>query len=391
MTTRARKVLYVDDDAGNRLVFEQTFSEKFDVKLAACGADALELLRTETIAVLLVDQRMPGMSGNELLESAKRDYPDVVRMVVTAYSDLAPILQAVNEGLVARYVVKPWNRSELEKMIAWGLEAHQIGEEHAETQVRILGLERLATLGSLQAAMMHDLMQPLTYIRSNLTILVGMASSSAALTELVKISGNALGERDRGNIKWLAEELPGMVDDMLRGCNIMTDLVDGVRRLLKSKEDKNQTRMSAESGVQFAISVCRRLIMAAGAIAVFDEPKGLAALGLDSAALAQVLINLLSNAAQAIQSDKSRPGRVELRIKKSESSVEFSVVDNGPGMPPETLKLAGTPFFSTRPQGTGLGVYQCRRLVEGAGGTFRIESKVGLGTTVTFSVNAVAK
>ena len=67
-------------------------------------------------------------------------------------------------------------------------------------------------------------------------------------------------------------------------------------------------------------------------------------------------------------------------------SVRLTVDDNGAGMSAEILGKVGTPFFSTRPEGTGLGVAQCRRLVEGAGGTFSIESVEGQGTTVTFTI-----
>jgi signal transduction histidine kinase len=63
-----------------------------------------------------------------------------------------------------------------------------------------------------------------------------------------------------------------------------------------------------------------------------------------------------------------------------------SVVDNGPGMAEETLAKVGTPFFTTRKEGTGLGISQCHRLIGAAGGRFRIDSKVGEGTTVTVAL-----
>ena len=102
-----------------------------------------------------------------------------------------------------------------------------------------------------------------------------------------------------------------------------------------------------------------------------------------------MLINVVANGAQALLARNKSGGRVVVSAADSGASVQLTVDDNGPGMPADVLRKVGTPFFSTRPEGTGLGVAQCRRLVEGAGGTFRIDSVEGQGTTVTFSLPKV--
>src|ERR1044071_3425543 len=106
-------VLYVDDERGNRVVFEQSLSAEFNVITAQHAAEALELLEAHDVAVIVSDMRMPLMSGDDLLRIVKERYPQVIRMVVTAYADVEPILRAINEGLVARYIVKPWIRTEI--------------------------------------------------------------------------------------------------------------------------------------------------------------------------------------------------------------------------------------------------------------------------------------
>src|SRR5262249_53679304 len=105
-------VLFVDDDRANRIVFEQSLAE-FNVITASDGQSALRLMEHDEIAVLVTDMRMPGMSGEELLRIAKSRHPHTIRMVVTAYQDVDPILRAINDGLVARYIIKPWVREEL--------------------------------------------------------------------------------------------------------------------------------------------------------------------------------------------------------------------------------------------------------------------------------------
>src|SRR5688572_20246096 len=97
------RILYVDDDRSTLVVFEAAFGDELEVLTAASGAEALELLaRHRDVALLLTDQRMPGMTGTQLAETVHREYPDVVRFLITAYSDLAAAVDAINLGQVHR-------------------------------------------------------------------------------------------------------------------------------------------------------------------------------------------------------------------------------------------------------------------------------------------------
>jgi signal transduction histidine kinase len=113
-------------------------------------------------------------------------------------------------------------------------------------------------------------------------------------------------------------------------------------------------------------------------------------LRIGSTELTQVLINVVANAAQALLERNNRGGRVVLGAVDEGAAVRLTVDDNGPGMSAEILAKVGTPFFSTRQEGTGLGVAQCRRLVERAGGSCKIDSVEGQGTTVTCVIPKVA-
>jgi CheY-like chemotaxis protein len=162
------RILYVDDERSNRLVFEQSLSE-FDVQTAESGEHALELLANTTeFAVIVTDMRMPGMSGEELLRVVKERHPEVIRMVVTAHKDVGPILRAINEGLVARYIIKPWERAEITQILRWACEAWTFGRDSAALHRRLLETERLATLGSIASLLVHDLRQPLMSLLVNI-------------------------------------------------------------------------------------------------------------------------------------------------------------------------------------------------------------------------------
>jgi CheY-like chemotaxis protein len=91
-------VLFVDDDESNRVIFQANFGDDFNIILAKDGHEALKLLYDISPAVLVTDQRMPGMTGVELAEIVRRDKPEVVRMIITAYADIQAAIDAINRA-----------------------------------------------------------------------------------------------------------------------------------------------------------------------------------------------------------------------------------------------------------------------------------------------------
>jgi len=121
MTTHALPVLFVDDEAGNIELFKMQFEDAFDVRTAGGGDEALAIMEREQIGVLLTDERMPGMTGVDLLARAVSRWPDTVRVIVSAYNDSARLLRAINRGHAHEYIVKPWNKTDLAACIERGL------------------------------------------------------------------------------------------------------------------------------------------------------------------------------------------------------------------------------------------------------------------------------
>jgi DNA-binding NtrC family response regulator len=103
----------VDDEGPNLELFRIQFMGRFPVFTAKGGTEALAVLEREDVAVLLSDERMPGMSGVELLARTLERWPDVVRIIVSAYSDAPRLLAAMNRGHAHEYIVKPWDKEEL--------------------------------------------------------------------------------------------------------------------------------------------------------------------------------------------------------------------------------------------------------------------------------------
>jgi len=119
------RVLFVDDEERILSALKLLFKQQYEVHVATEGAEALELMKRHHFHVLVSDQRMPHMSGTELLSKARLASPDTVRILLTGYSDLAAIVGSVNEGEVYRFASKPWNTQEIRALVA---EAAAIGQ-----------------------------------------------------------------------------------------------------------------------------------------------------------------------------------------------------------------------------------------------------------------------
>ncbi|MEZ4270566.1 MAG: ATP-binding protein [Myxococcota bacterium] len=389
MTERKPFILYVDDNRANRIVFEQSFRSKFAVRTVETAQEALHLLKTEEVSVIVTDQRMPGMSGNELLERAKTDSPNSVRIVVTAYSDLDAILRAVNEGLVSRYVLKPWVSKDLERMLAWATEIYQLSRENSHTRLRLLETERLVTLGSISAAVVHDINQPLSYLYTGTEHLAQIASSCMALGKVLDRHGHELSTKDKDNLKQLCQDLPGLVEDMFTGCKMIRDLNNTVGHLCKAPQS-GPHRSAPKVAIRFAISVCRKTNARSRPQIDYEGPEDLPTVNMDASELIQTLINVISNAVQAVERKEGKPSPIVVKVADAGDFLQIQIIDRGVGMPPGVLKKIGTPFFTTRHDGTGLGVNQCRRLIEQVGGTIEFDSIEGYGTTVTLTLRKVS-
>ena len=117
MDPRRHTFLVVDDEPDVRESLRHLFHRSYRVLTASSGDQALELLKKNDVHLILSDQRMPGMSGDVFLSQARRLQPDAIRMLFTGYADIQAVINAVNEGQIFRYILKPWDSAELELII----------------------------------------------------------------------------------------------------------------------------------------------------------------------------------------------------------------------------------------------------------------------------------
>lgn len=382
-------VLYVDDERANRIVFEQSLSAEFNVITAQHAAEALELLDVHDVAVIVSDMRMPLMTGDDLLRIVKERYPQVIRMVVTAYADVEPILRAINEGLVARYIVKPWIRTELVQVLRWAIEAWTFSRDSAALHRRLLETERLATLGSIAGMLVHDLKQPLMSLLVNVEHLRELANAAPILHDALLHAPIASAQRAR--LIELVEDLDPVTTDLRTSGLHLSELISGLRELGRPRDPRNTVAVTDPLPiVRHAMAVCQELAIPVRASIGYEGPGELPRVRMSATELTQVLINVVANGAQAVAARGVPHGRVSIVARTDNDMLELQIRDDGIGMAPDVLNRVGTPFFTTRPEGTGLGLAQCQRLVGTVGGRFRIESERGIGTTVTIILPTAA-
>src|SRR5712692_5237262 len=129
------KILIVDDEPANLRTLARLFREDYEVLTAASGDEALALLGQHDVALLITDQRMPGMTGIELLKKTVPLRPRMVRIILTGYTDVDALVEAINCGQVYKYVTKPWNNEELRLTVSRALEHYETNKARHDLEM----------------------------------------------------------------------------------------------------------------------------------------------------------------------------------------------------------------------------------------------------------------
>ncbi|HEY2731229.1 MAG TPA: sigma-54 dependent transcriptional regulator [Polyangia bacterium] len=130
-------VLVVDDEQDNLDAIRFNFGKSFQLLLAGSGEEALALARQHEVAVIVTDQRMPRMTGLELLKAARELRPDAVGIIVTAFTDVDVLIEAINLGRIYRYVTKPWDSKELRGILTHAIERFALLRENRRLQEQL--------------------------------------------------------------------------------------------------------------------------------------------------------------------------------------------------------------------------------------------------------------
>lgn len=138
MSKEKIRILYIDDEIHNLTTFKANFRTDYEIYTCPCAMDGFKVLEEKDIEIIITDQRMPVMTGVEFLESIVDQYPDVIKIIATGYTDIEVVINAINKGRVNYFIFKPWNLDELKAHIQKMYEVYSLKKENKELIAKLL-------------------------------------------------------------------------------------------------------------------------------------------------------------------------------------------------------------------------------------------------------------
>ncbi len=383
-------ILLVDDHPENLLALEAVLaSPKYSLISATSGEEALKSILQKDFAVILMDVQMPGLDGFETakLIRAREKSKDIPIIFITALSQtqyhvrqgyavgaidyifkpFSPVvLKSKVEGFVKIYNIQKQvqNQNQLIKKQAEELKAaydqlevlvQERTKELLKSREFIKESEKLTVVGELAAGIAHEIRNPLTSLRGFTQLLEFQSSLKSEylpimITEIDRINTIV------GELLLLAK--PNKVD--FREVELL-ELLETITTFMSAQANLHGVTIRLEKTVS----------------------KPIFTYGLENK-MKQVFINILKNSIEAMPDG----GMITVHLTKKNEKVHITFIDQGQGIPYEILEKIGQPFFTTKEEGTGLGIMVCRSIIENHKGVMNIESEVGKGTKVEIILDA---
>jgi signal transduction histidine kinase len=350
-------ILCVDDETDNVDALERLFRKKYEVIKATSGESALELLKSHTPSLIISDQRMPGMTGVDFFKASVKRHPNAIRILLTGYTDIDSVIDAINSGQVYRYVTKPWDPVDLSNTVDKAIERFEMSEElKVKNDALKSALEELKTLDAAKNQFMilinHELKTPLTVMLSFIALMKECGLNAEVSKYLDRISSSA-------------DRLQTLISDSLELISAET----GTLKIKSSKISTTEVFSGLEGRHQQSISN-RKLVLG------FSDPK--IKFKADGELLKNVLNRLLEN---AIKFGKER-SEVEVTAHDEDHAVVFTVTNQGKAPPKERIAKILQPFsldedILNHSKGTGLGLSVCQALLHRHGSELEIECPPG--------------
>ncbi|MGP8198932.1 MAG: sensor histidine kinase [Limisphaerales bacterium] len=391
-----RTLLIVDDEEGPRQSLRVVFKDDYNLLIASDGQRAVELAQEHKINAAILDIRMNGMSGTEVLERLKAIQPSIEVIMLTAYETVDTIRQALRLG-ACDYLNKPFDVATVRKAVSTAMERHSFADEIRSNNEKLAALqvelhdqrlqeEITRTRGEIYASIIHDINGPLTIISGFIQII------NQRMGESRRLEGDDL-EMVKDRLRRITRQVSNCIEISHRYLSFMrqqptaparirvNQIVEDLRELLQVHPAKDGNTLKVQP---------------------LSRDVELQINGTD---LIQILLNLAINAMQCA----ADPHLVDISGQVLESGVDFSnlhdgptdrilygqgfantpplllltVRDDGPGIPADVLPKIFQPYFTTKPpgKGTGLGLAIVHRLLKEARGCMHVHSEPGKGTS----------
>lgn len=346
-------VLYIDDEDNNLKSFRATLRKDFKIFTAIDADEGLRIAREEEVHVVIADQRMPGMTGTEFFEELVKFNPDPIRILLTGYSDIASVIDAINKGEVYRFIDKPWNIEQIKNSIKNAADIFFMRRELKEKNLKLKKLH--SEMNQFVYSLSHELRGPLMSI-SGVSKLAKMELKEPEAAEYFDMIDSATGKLDDFIYKMLDFYRSTKIDNKITKINF-NDIVDQQLASYKAKFDIDHIHIDIQINQENSFSS-------------------------DDAKIRVILNNLFGNSVQFQRVDQIEK-RISLRVDVAESEAVIVLEDNGIGIEEKHHADVFNLFTraTQRNVGTGLGLYMVKEAVEQMGGKIDLESVFGSGTT----------
>jgi two-component system probable response regulator PhcQ len=374
-------VLYVDDEEKSLKYFREIFGEKFRVMTASSPQEGMRLLNEnlDSIGLFLTDQRMPGEKGVQLLEKTRQLNPRIMRVLVTAYSDLETAIEAVNTGAIYKYVTKPWDIPQLEVTLKRGLEFFMVqGERDQLMREKISALhslmmtDRILSLGILAAGLGH-------HIRNSMVAVKTFLDLAPKRMEEEQIDLNSL--RNPDFWKDYYQKVQGQMDRVVSLLGDLWETSGDASPVFTDKVRVDQVVKDALRSVQGDLDGKR--IQTENLI-----PAGLPELTVDGKKFQRLFELLLRDESASLpQGAKLRITASYIGPKEGPGEIRVEIQDNGPGLSEDGLRSLFDPFFtrSGSPQEFGIQLMSCFFIVYHHGGRITAKNRQEGGALFTLT------
>jgi signal transduction histidine kinase len=367
------QILVIDDEMGPRESLRMLLKPDYQVHTADCVEAGMKLLKEKQPDTIVMDIRMPGVTGIEGLRKIREIDPHLSVIMLTGFGALETAKEALRLG-ANDYISKPFDAGEMRDIIGRNVERTRLHRtsEHAAAEIKELNnrllkelaqKERLASLGQASAEFVHDLGNPLTIVWGYVQLLAkklersengGATNNATSIKELNIIEQNVRLCRELLTM-WQsygsAEALP---HKQISVSTILREVVKGVEA------------MAAQSRVNLQSTVCEHPCMVLG----------------DPVQIKRAIQNVIINAVQAAAEKK---GVVDVTCTQRDFYVDILIEDNGPGITAAQISRIFDPYFTTKQgkSGTGLGLYITKKVLEDHSGSIKVDSN---GERTTFTI-----
>lgn len=393
-------VLHIEDDPEDALLIERELRKGWPQISIVRIETAVELgkaLGTPVWDVILSDHALPTLNAIQALEIVRRHGHDIPFIIVSGGVREDLVAEAMHEG--AHDCVLKDRLTRLIPAVDREVTSARLRAKHRESEQilksqenQLILADRLASVGQLAAGIAHEVNNPLGYVMSNLETLAGYLESvggawehMSSLTEAARRSGNVSLQRltdefetyvKERKLPFILEDLPNVIAESREGASRIRDIVSHLKIFVRCDEMELK-QFDVNEAVETALKLawhelkykCR----------VEKKLREIPPIMCHPGQIVQVFMNLFVNAAHAIGDF----GRVDVESELRDSLVRITVKDTGRGIAPEHLKKLFTPFFTTKPigTGTGLGLSVSLGIINNHGGHIEVESTLGKGTT----------